>query len=100
MEPEVNKDLSNVHTLPVGTPTISLTKGDLRLEFVVLSEVNLEGPPRSFCALVVRTWLVVPLAYENEFEAALDALRVVISGFLTLGYVASHTKIGENHDEA
>lgn len=100
MDEQVNKDLSNVHVLPEGTDTIVLEKGDVKLEFVVLSEVNLEGPPRSFPALVVRTWLVVPLAYENEFEAALDALRVVISGFLTLGYVASHTKIGENHDEA
>jgi hypothetical protein len=94
----VNKDLSNVHTLPVGTPTISLSKGDVTLEFVVLSEVTLKGPSRSFCALVVKTWLVVPLAYENEFEDALDTLRVILSGFLTLGYVASFTKIGEDHE--
>lgn len=95
MDDQVNKDLSNVHTLPEGTPTIVLTKGDAKLEFVVLGEVNLEGPPRSFPALVVRSWLVVPLAYEPTFDAAMDSLRLILSGFLTLGFTAQFGEIGE-----
>ena len=97
MDDQVNKDLSNVKILPEDTPTIVLVRGDTRLEFVVLSEVNLEGPPRSFPALVVRTWLVVPLAYELTFDAAMDSLRLILSGFLTLGFTAKFGEIGESN---
>ena len=92
-----SRDLSNVEVLPPGTPLLGLVQGQLVLRFVVLVEGAMAAPERgrSFVALVIKPWLVIPLAYRDTFDEALEALRLVLSGFLEAGFVVKTLEIGK-----
>lgn len=86
-----SKDISNVEVLPEGTPLLGLRQGDHLLRFVVLGEGE-----RYFAGLVIKPWLVQPLVYVDTFDAGLDALRLLMSGFLSLGFVVESSEIEES----
>ena len=90
----MSRDLSHVKVLPKGTPLLIMRGPGAAHKFVVLGEKN-----RYFVGLVIKSWLVQPLAYTETFDEGLAALKMIISGFAQLGFVLEHGEIKNGEKE-